>query len=409
LSSASGASGDGVVAEGSGVEHPSGRVVEAGPDPLLQRATLDNWLDADHIAWSVRHVRELIPTERIRSSPAPRRLPERAEPALLDLTIEAHDGAIRLEDLLRERERDALLVLHHGEVVLDWLAPGVRTDEQHLVFSITKSVTGLLAGALATRGQLDLDAYAGDLVPEVAGSAFATATVRQLLDMEASFAFVEDYTPGPDIEAYRHAAGWYPAPPGAPALREFLATRVPDGPHGERFRYLSPTIDLLGWICARAAGTTWAEAVERHLWQPCGAELGASVTLDREGTPRAAGGMSALPRDLGRLGLVVAERGAGLVSEEFLADLLHAGHREQWARGDFAGMWPDGAYRSGWYTPHLDPDVALGMGIFGQMLYVDVPRQVVVVLLSSWSEPDDEAEHLDNHEICRTLAHHLAD
>ena len=365
-------------APGEAVAHPSGRLVAPGADPASSRATLDNWLDPDHIAWSVRHVRELIPTERIRSSPAPRVLPERIDPALLDLVVDAHDGPSPLVDLLAHGDRDALVVLRHGEVVLEWLAPGVRTDEQHLMFSVTKSVTGLLAGALATRDQLDLGAYAGDLVPEVAESAFASATVRQLLDMEAAFAFVEDYTPGPDVEAYRHAAGWYPAPPGAPALRGFLATRAPDGAHGERFRYLSPTIDLLGWICARAAGTTWAEAVERHLWQPCGAELGASVTLDREGTPRAAGGMSALPRDLARLGLVVAERGAGIVSEEFLDDLLHAGHREQWARGDFADMWPDGAYRSGWYTPHLDPDVALGVGIYGQMLYVDVPRQVVV-------------------------------
>jgi CubicO group peptidase (beta-lactamase class C family) len=395
-------------ADGSSLAHPSGRLVEPGRASTATRATLDDWLDPDHIAWSVRHVRELIPTERIRSSPAPRVLPERLDPALLDISIEAHDGPARLHDLLRDRERDALLVLHRGEVVLDWLAPGVRSDEQHLLFSITKSVTGLLAGALATRGQLDLEAYAGDLVPDVAGSALAGATVRQLLDMEAAFAFVEDYTPGPDVAAYRHAAGWYPAPPGAPSLREFLATREPDGPHGERFRYLSPTIDLLGWICARAAGTTWAEAVERHLWQPCGAELGASVTLDREGTPRAAGGMSALPRDIARLGLVVAERGAGIVSEEFLDDLLHAGHRAQWAAGDFADMWADGAYRSGWYTPNIDPDVALGIGIYGQMLYVDIPRQVVVVVLSSWSEPDDEDWHADNHTICRSLAHHVA-
>ena len=394
-------------ADGS-VEHPSGRVVEVGHDPSLRRATLDTWLQPEHIAWSVRHVRELIPTERIRSSPSPRALPERIDGSLLDVVITAHDGDARVEDLLRDGERDALLVLHRGEVVLDWLAPGVRTDEQHLVFSITKSVTGLLAGALATRGQLDLAARVGDLVPDVAGSAFADASVRQLMDMEASFAFVEDYSPGPDVEAYRHAAGWYPAPPGAPALREFLATRVPDGPHGDRFRYLSPAIDMLGWVCARAAGTTWAEAVERHLWQPCGAELGGSVTLDREGTPRAAGGLSALPRDVARLGLVVAERGAGIVSEEFLDDLLHAGHRDRWARGDFADMWPDGAYRSGWYTPNIDPDVALGMGIHGQMLYVDIPRQVVVVVLSSWSEPDPEPWHLDNHALCRTLAHHLA-
>ena len=240
------------------------------------------------------------------------------------------------------------------------------------------------------------------------GGAFADATVRQLMDMEASYAFAEDYTPGPDVVAYRRAAGWSPAPADAPALREFLATRRPDGPHGERFRYLSPTIDMLGWVCARAAGTTWAEAVERHLWQPCGAELGASVTLDREGTPRAAGGMSALPRDVARLGLVVAERGAGIVSEEFLDDLLHAGHREQWARGDVAGMWPGGAYRSGWYTPNVDPEVTLGMGIHGQMLYVDVARQVVVVVLSSWSDPDPEPWHLDNHALCRALAHHVA-
>ena len=390
------------------VRHPSGRVVAPGRAETSGRATLADWLDPDHIAWSVRHVRELVPTERIRSSPAPRPLPERIDPTLLELPVEAHDGVVALRDLLSDRERDALLVLHRGEIVLEWLAPGVRTDEQHLVFSITKSVTGLLAGALATRGQLDLEARVGDLVPEVAASAFGSATVRQLMDMEASFAFVEDYTPGPDLTAYRRANGWYPAPPGTPALREYLATRAPDGPHGERFRYLSPAIDLLGWVCARAAGTTWAEAVEHHLWQPCGAELGASITLDREGTPRAAGGMSALPRDVARLGLVLTERGAGIVSEEFLDDLLHAGHRAQWAAGDFADMWPDGSYRSCWYAPNIDPDVVLGMGIHGQMLYVDVPRQVVVVVLSSWSEPDDEDWHLDNHAVCRTLAHRVA-
>lgn len=394
---------------GETVPHPSGHHVPGDSTTVArQRATLDDWLRPEHIGWSVRHARELVPTERIRSSAEPRELPERLEPTLLDLTIDAHDGPVVLHDLLHDRERDAVVVLHRGELVLEWLAPGVRRDEQHLTFSITKSVTGLLAGALSSRGLLDLEAYAADIVPEVAGSAFATATVRQIMDMEASFAFVEDYTPGPDLTAYRHAAGWYPAPPGAPALREYIATRQPDGPHGERFRYLSPAIDLLGWICAQSAGTTWAEAVERYLWQPAGTELGAHVTLDREGTPRSAGGMSALPRDVARLGQIVAERGAGLVSEEFVDDLLRNGHREQWARGDFASMWSEGAYRSCWYTPNIDSDVALGMGIHGQMLYVDVPREVVVVILSSWSDPDDEQWHLDNHAVARTLAHAVA-
>src|SRR5262249_1165740 len=156
----------------------------------------------------------------------------------------------RLSDLLRERERDALVVVKDGQLVLEWLADGVGTDEPHLLFSVTKAGTGTLACALASRGLLALSAPPSVVVPEGAGWAFADATIRQLMDMEASFSFVEDYSPGPDVMAYRQAAGWGPAPPVAPTLKEYLATRMPDGPHGERFRYLSPAIDLLGWACA---------------------------------------------------------------------------------------------------------------------------------------------------------------
>ena len=371
-------------------------------------ASLADWLTPGHIAWSVRHARELLPTERIRPAPQPRELPERIDRSLLDMQIEAHDGPVRLSDLLHDRERDALVVVRDGQIVLEWLAPGIRADEPHLLFSVTKAVTGTLACALASRGLLGLSSPAVAAVPEVAGSAFADATLRQLMDMEASFSFVEDYSPGPDVMAYRQAAGWHPAPAVAPTLKEYLATRMPDGPHGERFRYLSPAIDLLGWACANAAGATWAQAVERYLWQPAGAEGAAEVTLDREGTARPAGGMSALPRDVARFGLLVAERRTDVVSERLIDDILRGGHRDQWARGDFATMWADGAYRAGWYAPNLDPDVVLGIGIHGQMVYVDVPRQVVVVLLSSWSEPDNDDEHLDNHAVCRTLARALA-
>ena len=191
-------------------------------------------------------------------------------------------------------------------------------------------------------------------------------------------------------------------------LREYLATRQPDGPHGDRFRYLSPTIDLLGWACANAAGTTWAQAVERYLWQPCGAELDAHVTMDREGTPRAAGGLSATPRDLARFGLLLAERREDVISSEWIDDILHGGSRDRWARGDFAGDWADGAYRAGWYTPNLDPDVVLGIGIYGQMIYIDLPRQVIVVVMSSWSEPDNDDWHADNEIICRTLSREVS-
>jgi CubicO group peptidase (beta-lactamase class C family) len=355
----------------------------------------------------VRHVRELVPTERIRRSAQPLPLGPAPRVELLDVDVEAHDGVAPLTDLLARRRTDALVVLHRGELALEWYRDGVRDDEPHLAFSVTKSVTGLLTLALASRGLLDLDARVGDVVPDVAGSGFADATVRQLLDMEASYAFVEDYTPGPDITAYRHAAGWYPAPLDAPALRAFLASRAAEGEHGQRFRYLSPTTDMLGWVCAAATGGTWAQAVQQVLWEPAGAEADGEMTVDREGSPRAAGGLSLLPRDLARLGLLVARGGAGVVSAELVDDLLHGGDPQHWADGDFASLFPGGAYRSCWYGPRVDRDAVCGIGIHGQMLYVDVARDVVVAILSSWPEPDDEDWHLDNYAMARTIARTL--
>src|SRR5215471_248851 len=78
-------------------------------DPAVQggraardRASLADWLTPGHIAWSVRHARELVPTERIRPASEPRVLPERIDRSLLELEIEAHNGPVRLGDLLRE-------------------------------------------------------------------------------------------------------------------------------------------------------------------------------------------------------------------------------------------------------------------------------------------------------------------
>ncbi len=370
---------------------------------MSARPTLHTWLQPGNVFWSFRHTRELVPTERIRRGDAVRPLAPAARPELLDVEVETQWGPMPARELLGH-QRDALVVLHGDDLLVDWLRHGVRDDEPHLIFSVTKSVTGLLAGALAGAGKLDLSASPVDYLPEIAGSGFADATLRQVLDMEASYAFVEDYTPGPDVVAYRHAAGWYPAPEDALSLQGFLASRAPEGEHGQSFRYLSPTTDLMGWVCARAAGTTWAEAVSTYLWAPIGAEHDAEVTVDREGTPRAAGGLCVVPRDLARLGLMVARGGEGVVPEWFVDDLVHNGDPETWARGDFAENMPGGRYRSYWYHPGVEPDVVMGVGIHGQMLYVDIPRQVVVAIQSSWDEPDPEHDHDDNRALCRALA-----
>ena len=373
----------------------------------MDRPTLANWMQPPHTRWSFRHVRELIPTARIRHGQHPRALGYEPAGNLLELTFDSSTGPRVLGEYLASTETDALVAIKGDAVALEWLAPGIRNDEPHLMFSVTKSITSLLCGALVGAGKIDVDAPVITYVPDVADGGFGDATVRHLLDMEASYSFVEDYSPGPDIVLYRNSAGWYPAPPDHMGLHEFLASRQKEGEHGQRFRYMSPTTDMLGWVCEAASGLPYALAVSQYLWVPMGAEADGDITLDRFGVPRAAGGLSATPRDLARLGMIVAEGGAGIVPADFIEDFTTGGDPAHWAIGDYADWLPGGCYRSCWYQPRVDPGCVMAVGIHGQMIYVDRPRGVVVVKQSSWSIPDDNALHSDAELACRAIARAL--
>lgn len=373
----------------------------------MTRPTLDNWLLPENTFWSFRHVRELIPTAQIDCAKSPRVLNQQIKTELGGISVETHDGVTKISDFLSSTNTDAFTAVKDEDLVFEWLAPGVSDVEPHLIFSVTKSFTGMLVGALVAQGLINVDALVKDYVPEIADSGFGDATVRNLLDMAASYQFEEDYTPGPDIIAYRHSVGWYPAPLGAPNLHDFIASRKKEGEHGQKFRYMSPTTDLVGWVIEAASGMPYAQALSEYIWSKIGAEAPAHITVDRTGAPRAAGGLSTIPRDLVRFGMMIRDGGMGAIDPEFMRDVYENGSAEQWATGDFKDFFAKGVYRSFCYKPGEDPDVIMGIGIHGQMLYVDRPRGVVVAKQSSWPNPDSEEMHLDAYNACRAIARAL--
>lgn len=374
----------------------------------MTRPTLANWMAPDHTFWSFRHVRELIPTAQVDPAATPRVLTRDIKSALGGLVVDFHQGPQAVVDFLSSTNTDSFTAVQGENLVFEWLAPGVVDVEPHLIFSVTKSVTGMLVGALVQDGLIDVEAPVTNYVPEVEGSGFAGATVRNLLDMAVSYQFEEDYSPGPDIIAYRHSVGWYPAPLGAPDLHDFIASRKKEGEHDKSFRYLSPTTDLVGWVIEAASGMPYATALSKYIWSKIGTEAPAHITVDRQGSPRAAGGLSVIPRDMARFGMMIRDGGMGVIDPGFLSDVYNNGSAEQWAAGDFKDLFRKGVYRSFCYKPGEDPDVVMGIGIHGQFLYVDRPRGVVVAKQSSWLVPDDEDMHLDSYRACRAVARALS-
>ena len=347
------------------------------------QVTLANWRAAPFNRWAFHHVREIVPSADIPSDPRNiRKLPR-------------HPVEIPLGNFFEETDTDGLVVLHRGRIVLERYASGMAPDTPHILMSVSKSMLGLLAGMLAERGVLDLGRQVSDVIPELKGTAYKGATVRQLLDMRAGIAFDEDYlaTSGA-IVAYRKATGWSPVEPGdTPSdLRSFYRNLTnADGQHGGRFHYVSPNTDLLGWVIERASGARYADLMSELLWKPMGASTSAYITVDRLGAPRCAGGMCATVEDLARVGQLILEEGRGIIPRGWIDDILREGDAEAWNKGTFAEYFPGVPmhYRSKWYVRRGERPLLFGLGIHGQNLYIDRAREVVIAKLSSQALPMD--------------------
>jgi CubicO group peptidase (beta-lactamase class C family) len=140
----------------------------------------------------------------------------------------------------------------------------------------------------------------------------------------------------------------------------------------------------------RASGQDFAGLYSDLIWRPMGAEASAYVTVDAVGSPRSAGGICALPRDLARLGEIMRLGGKGILPDWWVQDIRSGGESEPWKKGEFHHMFPSGRYRSQWYQTGSASGAFCAIGIHGQWLWVDPQREVVIAKVSAQEEPVDE-------------------
>jgi hypothetical protein len=356
---------------------------------------LETWRLAPFNRWSFQNVGELVPSAHVAPAPGGE---EQAKSlgALLEEKVSLAGGSETVESFLKRSDTDGLAILKAGKLVGDWSAPHMPFGARHIIFSISKSVTAILAGILEGEGVFDPGAPVTQYIPEAKGSAYGDASVRNVLDMTVSLDFEEAYLdPESAFARYRRSTLWNPGG-GSESLAAFLMTiqRLAE-PHGQTYRYRSPNSDMLGILVERASGKRVSQLLSEKLWQPLGAASEMSVTVDMEGTARTAGGMSMTPRDLARIGEMMRQGGTAngrrIVPEAWVRDTVATGgSHEAWQRGTMAFLFPNGRYRNKWYQTGHDSGAFCCIGIHGQWLYVNPRAEVVVAKMSSQPEPVDE-------------------
>jgi CubicO group peptidase (beta-lactamase class C family) len=285
---------------------------------------------------------------------------------------------------------DGVVVLHRGKIVYERYSGVMKPEGQHIAMSVTKSFFGLIGQMLVAEGALDESAPVTRYVPELQNSAFADATIRQVLDMRTGLKYSENYAdPQAEIWMHARAGGVLPRPPqyaGPQTFYEFLQTVQKEGQHGGNFAYKTVNTDVIGWVIRRVTGLSIGEVLSQRIWSKLGMEQDAYFTVDSAGNEFAGGGLSAGLRDMARFGEMLRNEGtwAGqpIIPPAVIDDIRFKGDASAFPVENFPtlGGW---AYRNMWWVSNNAHGAYAARGIHGQAIYIDPTAEMVIARFGS--------------------------
>jgi CubicO group peptidase (beta-lactamase class C family) len=368
------------------------QLMQGFPPPPDKIVTLGSVLRVPaNSRWANHHLRELGPTVTIwRGAGGPS--PLKSAPRDLDGLAFDDDKAQRatLADWQKNTYTDALLVMHKGAVVHERYYSSMKANVPHVLWSMTKSLTGLLTAVAIHEGKLDPKAKVSQYLPELAESAWGDATIQQTLDMTTSVRYAEDFTnPKAEIFQYLISNGLVPAPanyPGARTMLAFLKDLPKDGEHDTGFKYKTVDTEILGWLLQRTSGKSFAELVSEKIWSGIGAEEDAYVWTDSTGAQVTSIGLSATLRDLGRFGEMIRLggelNGKRVLPKAVIDEIRKGADREKFKASGLAPRFGY-SYHNHWWISHDAAGSFEAKGLNGQHLHINPAAELVIVKFSS--------------------------
>ena len=373
-------------------------VAEAGA-PYVDPAT-----DAEHFGppaqllfWQAkqkvagfRNIASIYATRSIQAGEQVLSLPVAAEP-VSDVEYVVEGESFGLDDFIDHNHVVGLVALKDGVIHLERYAAGNTEHSLWVSFSVAKSVVAMLLGAAIADGYIEsVDEEVSAYLPRLKGSAYDAVTIRNLLQMASGVAWNEDYAdPTSDVNSM---------PGSLVALYRLLGAKERVAKAGEQFNYNTAETNLVGALVRAAIGNNLATYLAQKIWIPFGMEANASWMTHGAGGGELGGCcINATLRDYARLGLFALADGT-------LAD----GTRvlpEGWMR---ESITPSAAFPGYGYLWWLSPDGTYSaLGIFGQGIYVDPAREVVIATHSAWPMAGGDAFYEHRSAFMAALAAHL--
>ncbi|WDU64063.1 serine hydrolase [Pseudomonas poae] len=373
-----------------------------------------NYMVAPNNRWGFKRLEQLTRSITVGRGDVPVRPLISAPQDLSGVLFKSKCGReVSVQEHLKSTYTDGFIVLKDAKSVYECYFDGYQPNDRHIMFSVTKSLVGLIAEDLITKDIIDENLLVIKYIPELIGSAFGDATVRQVLNMTVGIDCYEEYDDPTGITAqFGYASGLWQQPEGSDYpdnICDYLKKLRKHGSHGMRFEYVTACTEVVAWIVERAAGQSISKLVE-VVWSQLGCERDAYFVNDAHGRACSGGGFNATLRDMARFAIMVSQRGEWegrqLFSPSAVDRLFEGGDPEHYALNESYSSWTPGAsYKSHWYV--YSGQSIMAVGIHGQIVYIHRPSGVVIVKQSS-SPTAESPLYSDTVVMLKVLAENLS-
>ena len=300
------------------------------------------------------------------ASSAPKPLLQ-GEPLKLNIDVDAYMAGQRSA---------AIVVLQGGKLRMERYGLDFDKNGRWTSFSVAKSVTSTLVGAALRDGSIkSMDDKVSDYIPDMKGSAYDDVSVRQLLTMTSGVRWNEDYAdPNADVAKFNN----HKPDAGVDALVSYMRKLPRDVPAGTRWHYSTGETNLVGILINKATKKPLADYLYEKVWNPVGMEQEATWLLSKTGQEISGCCLQAATRDFARFGQFILD-GAKVNGQSIVPD----GWLNDATTRQVPIDVPDRGYGYFWWT--YDDGSFTARGIFGQGIFIDPKRQLVIASNANWA------------------------
>ena len=280
-----------------------------------------------------------------------------------------------VDQYMLEQRTAGLIIVQGGRLRMEKYGLDFDTQGRWTSFSVAKSFTSTLVGAAIKDGFINsVDDMVSEYIPGLRGSAYDEVSISQLLTMTSGVAWNEDYEDrNSDVARFNN----HQAEPDMDVTVSYMRSLRRDVPAGEKWVYKTGETNLIGVLVSAATGKHLADYLSEKIWAPYGMEQDATWLLGS--TDHEIGGccLQAATRDFARFGLFMLG-GAVVAGDAVLPEgWLSAATSKQADIGR-----PGRGYGYQWWT--YDDGSYAAQGIFGQGIFIDPSRDLVIASNSNW-------------------------